>query len=162
MEEAAIATEIASFECRRRGLNPEDLAAMEREMLEVLDWRTNAPTIYEFAQWYTLLHPLTVAGDDFNAKKLLDIARSLMERAVASPTIMTKFMASETAFAAMQRAQDLLGDDVVTEIMTNEFEELMEELEVSDTNVLDALFCLENLEEPDEPVSVQLPFALSV
>ena len=42
---------------------------MEREMLVVLDWHTNAPTMYEFAQWYTLLHPLTVAGDDFNAKK---------------------------------------------------------------------------------------------
>ena len=69
MEEAAIATEIASCECTRKGLNPEDLAAMEREMLVVLDWRTNAPTMYEFAQWYTLLHPLTVAGGDFNGKK---------------------------------------------------------------------------------------------
>jgi hypothetical protein len=42
---------------------------MEREMLAVLDWHTNAPPMYEFAQWYTLLHPLTVAGYDFNAKK---------------------------------------------------------------------------------------------
>jgi hypothetical protein len=42
---------------------------MEREMLVVLDWHTKAPTMYEFAQWYTPLHPLTVAGDDFNAKK---------------------------------------------------------------------------------------------
>ena len=109
-----------------------------------------------------------------------------MERAVANPTIMTQFMASEIAFAAIQRAQELLGDDVVTEEMMNEFEVLMEELEVSDTNVLDALSCLENLDKPDEgappaaavasaavariqvenegdtsPVSVQLPYTLS-
>jgi hypothetical protein len=68
---------------------------MEREMLVVLDWHTKAPTMYEFAQWYTPLHPLTVAGDDFNAKKILVIARSLMERAVASTEIMTQFTCRE-------------------------------------------------------------------
>ena len=132
-EEAAIATEIARGECERSGLNPEDLAAVEREMLVVLDWRTNAPTMCEFDRWYTLLHPLTVEGDDFTANSLLDIARSLMERAVASPEIMTNFMASEIAFAAMQRAGELLGDDVVAEEKMDEFDVLMEELEISNT-----------------------------
>jgi hypothetical protein len=159
-EEAAIATEIARGECERSGLNPEDLAAVEREMLVVLDWRTNAPTMCEFARWYTLLHPLTVAGDDFNANSLLDIARSLMERAVASPEIMTNFMASEIAFAAMQRAGELLGDDVVTEEMLDEFDVLMEELEISDTNVLHALFCLENFEGAPPAAAVNWPTAL--
>jgi hypothetical protein len=34
--------------------------------------------------------------------------------------------------------------------MMDEFDVLMEELEVSDTTVLGALFCLENLDMPDE------------
>ena len=159
-EEAAIATEIARGECERNELNPEDLAAVEREMLVVLDWRTNAPTMCEFARWYTLLHPLTVEGDDFNANSLLDIARSLMERAVASPEIMTNFMASEIAFAAMQRAGELLGDDVVTKEMMDEFDVLMEELEISNYNVLHALICLENFEGAPPAAAVIQPAAL--
>ena len=60
----------------------------------------------------------------------------------------------------MQRAGELLGDDVVTEEMLDEFDVLMEELEISDTNVLHALFCLENFEGAPPAAAVIQPAAL--
>ena len=129
-------------------------------MLETLDWRVHPPTMHEFARLFSLLHPLTVLGDDFNAAALLDIALSFFDWAVTDPGLMASYKASQIAVAAMLVAGDQLDDQVLTEEMKEEFlEELVNEFGINDVNVMYASFYFENMdneEEHDEPLAVPI------
>ena len=140
-EEVGIAGEIATAECTRYDLDPQELNRMEAELLTTLEWRVNAPTIHEFVKYFSLLHPLNELGDDFTSQAILDIARSQVGGALPFPEIMLTFKSSEIAFAALQRA----GEQLISEEMIDALEVLMDELGIDDNCVLHATFALENL-----------------
>ena len=97
-----------------------------------------------------LLHPLTVSGDDFNAATLLTTTLSLFDWAVTNPGLMTSYKASEIAIAAMLVAGNQLDDQVITEEMREEFEDLMDEIGINDMNVLHASFYFELMDRDEE------------
>ena len=119
--------------------------ALEEEMLRTLDWHINVPTMHQFAEGYFLLHPLTAAGDDFHAEYLIEITRYQVDRAVVHPEVVMNFNPSVIAFAAMMRAEEMLDDNVLISEMKKEFdEELMKDLDLNNSVVLEASFALEN------------------
>lgn len=154
-EEVGIATEIAMSECIRNELDPMELVRIETEMLQTLEWRVHPPIMHEFARLFSLLHPLTVSGDDFNAATLLTTTLSLFDWAVTNPGLMTSYKASEIAVAAMLVAGDQLDDQVLTDDMREEFEDLMDEIGVDDVNVLHASFYFEAMDHEEEHVEQQ-------
>ena len=154
-EEVGIATEIAMSECIRNELDPMELVRIEMEMLQTLEWRVHPPIMHEFARLFSLLHPLTVSGDDFNAATLLTTTLSLFDWAVTNPGLMTSYKASEIAIAAMLVAGNQLDDQVITEEMREEFEDLMDEIGINDMNVLHASFYFEAMDHEEEHVEQQ-------
>jgi hypothetical protein len=149
-EQVGIATEIAMSECIRNALDPMELVRIETEVLQTLEWRVHPPLMHEFARLFSLLHPLAVSGDDFNTTALLNTTLSLFDRAVTIPDLMTSYKASEIAVAAMLVAGNYLDDQVVTEEMREEFEDLMYEIGFNDVNVLHASFIFENMDNEEE------------
>ncbi|KAL3808553.1 hypothetical protein ACHAXA_008342 [Cyclostephanos tholiformis] len=123
---------------------PRALAWYETDIPRALEWYLNPPTMHQFAKSFFLLHPLTAAGDDFHAGYLLDATLFQVERALVQAEVMMNSSPSYIAFAAMIRAQEELDDSVLTPEMRDEFEELMNVLELCDRGVLEMRCALEN------------------
>ena len=149
-EEVGIATEIAMSECIRNELDPMELVRIETEILQTLEWRVYPPIMHDFARLFSLLHPLTMSGDDFNAATLLTTTLSMFDWAVTIPGLMTTYKASEIAFAAMSVAGNQLDDQVITDEIREEFEDLMVEIGINDMNVLHASFYFEFMNRDEE------------
>ena len=151
-ENVSIATEIATQACVDFNIRMQDLASMERKMLQTLNWRVNAPTIHEFLHVFA---PLMNNGEYF-----VDIARFHIDEAVIHPQIMNNYKPSVIAFAALMRADDIVYNALMPEFVSDnedsdddydlgwefrgEYDDLMDALGLDDRVVQEATFALTN------------------
>jgi hypothetical protein len=108
------------------------LSSREKEMLRALDGHLNPPTMQQFVEIFILLHPLTLAGDNFHAKYLLEAAIIQFDGAdpKVQAEVMMSYRPSGFAYDAITCAQYGLDKTVLNSKMREEFKELMDILDL--------------------------------
>lgn len=108
-------------------VDPQEIYEMEMEILVLLDWRLNPPTVHQFAINFSQLHPL---GERCSTaiSYLYESTRYQAEIAVFSPELLATFKSSVIAFAALKNAEEKIAADnphILTAGMNQYFEALM-------------------------------------
>ena len=108
-------------------VDPQEIYAMEMDILVVLDWRLNPPSLHQFAINFAQLHPL---GDccSTTTSYLYEAMRYQVELAIFSPELLAAFTSSVIAYAALKNAEEKIGYDnphILTDDMKQSFEALM-------------------------------------
>lgn len=108
-------------------VNPKEIYEMEIEILLLLDWRMNPPTLHQFALNFSQLHPL---GDccSTTTSYLYEATRYQVELAIFIPALLAKFKPSVIAYAALKNAEEKIASDnphILTAEMKQSFETLM-------------------------------------
>ena len=122
----------------------DEVLDMEKDMLQVLDWRINPPTMHQFAIGYSQMHPLgrrSVNLTDY----LYEITRYQMELSIFFPQLMMNYQPSVLAFAAMLRAEEEVDPRILTAKMRENFFSLQTILGMDPCHVNEARSALENL-----------------
>jgi hypothetical protein len=107
--------------------NPKEIYEMEMNILLLLDWRMNPPTLHQFALNFSQLHPL---GDccSTTTSYLYEATRYQVELAIFIPALLAKFKSSVIAYAALKNAEEKIASDnphILTAEMKQSFETLM-------------------------------------
>lgn len=108
-------------------VNPQEIYAMEMDILQILDWRLNPPTLHQFALNFSQLHPL---GDccSTTTSYLYEATRYQVELAIFIPALLAKFTSSVIVYAALKNAEEKIASDnphILTADMKQSFEALM-------------------------------------
>ncbi len=108
-------------------VDPQEIYDMEMEILVLLDWRLNPPTVHQFAINFSQLHPL---GDRCSTtiSYLYEATRYQAELAIFSPELLATFKSSVIAFAALKNAEEKIAADnphILTASTNQSFEALM-------------------------------------
>eukprot|EP00986_Skeletonema_menzelii_P005909 scaffold2231_cov122-Skeletonema_menzelii.AAC.1 len=108
-------------------VDPQEIYEMEMDILVLLDWRLNPPTLHQFAVNFTQLHPL---GDccSTTTSYLYEATRYQVELAIFSPELLAAFTSSIIAYAALKNAEEKIAADnphILTDDMQQSFEALM-------------------------------------
>lgn len=115
----------------------DDLADMETEMLQTLDWQLNPPTMHQFAMNYVVLHPLARVSDRFTSY-LYEATRYQVELALYVPHLLEQFKPSVLAFAAMLNASEKVDPRVLTPGMKEQWCSIMPFVHMDPIQVSDA------------------------
>ncbi len=108
-------------------VDPQEIYQMEMEILVLLDWRLNPPTIHQFAINFFQLHPF-VDRCPTTITYLYEATRYQAELAVFSPELLATFKSSVIAFAALKNAEEKIAADnphIITAGMNESFFALM-------------------------------------
>ena len=108
-------------------VDPQEIYEMEMNILVLLDWRLNPPTLHQFAINFSQLHPL---GDccSTTTSYLYEATRYQVELAIFSPELLATFTSSVIAYAALKNAEEKITVDnphILTPDMNQSFEALM-------------------------------------
>jgi hypothetical protein len=115
----------------------------EEDMLAILDWRIDPPTMHHFAMSYIQLHPLR-RRDAHLSDYIYEMTAYQIEQAIFSRELMMNYKPSVIAYAAMLRAGEELSKRVFTDEMRDKFFSLEEILNADPRHVQEAVFALEN------------------
>ena len=97
---------------------PQNILDMEMNMLCVLDWNVNPPTLHSFAFMLCKLHPLS----DICAESgvyLYESTRYQVELAILVPELLVNFKSSTIVYAAMKNAEEKIYADNPRILATN-------------------------------------------
>ena len=108
-------------------VDPQEIYEMEMDILVLLDWRLNPPTLHQFAINFSQLHPL---GDycSTTTSYLYEATRYQVELAIFLPELLAAFTSSVIAYAALKNAEEKIAADnphIITDEMKQSFEALM-------------------------------------
>jgi len=150
-----LANDLCTLVGRENVCTPQQISAMEKELLKTLDWKVNAPTMQDFVRLYVDLHPLGKLGarsDTFVAQYLHEITRYQVEQAIYKQELMMNYKPSIIAFAAMLRVEEQLDNNVLpTNVRETETLLLHRELKLEPAETEECLFALENYTEKITP-----------
>lgn len=116
-------------------VNPQKIYEMERNILQILDWRLNPPTMHQFALNFSQLHPLGYCCSVTKSSYLYEATRYQVELAVFVPDLLTKFKPSDVVFAAMKNAEERIETDCPG-ILTNEMKQSFERMLMEDPSII--------------------------
>ena len=122
----------------------DEILNMEKEMLQVLDWRLSPPTVHQFAFRYSQMHPLGRRSANLN-DCIYVITRYQVERSIFFPQLMMNYQPSVLAFAAMLRAEEEVDPRILTAKMRENFFSLQTILGMDPCKVIEARSALKNL-----------------
>lgn len=108
-------------------VDPQDIIEMEMEILVLLDWRLNPPTIHQFAINFSQLHPLRDCCST-TTSYLYEATRYQAELAIFSPELLETFKSSVIAYAALKNAEEKIAAEnphILTADMKQSFEARM-------------------------------------
>mmetsp|Transcript_38943 Transcript_38943/g.81468 ORF Transcript_38943/g.81468 Transcript_38943/m.81468 type:complete len:275 (+) Transcript_38943:86-910(+) len=135
---------------------------MEEEMLRVLEWRVNPPTMHHFADRLIKLHPLARC-DLVSGNRIGELVRYQLERVLYFSELMMNYRPSIMAFAAIMRAEEELDSRLLTVNMREKFLSLQSKLKMDICEVDECMSALENsipqLEDPEGPGNDVVPSA---
>ena len=121
-----------------------DIFDVEKDMLQVLKWRINPPTMHQFASKFTMIHPLGRRDVDI-CEYLNDMTRYQMELAIFYPELMMNYKLSVLVYAGMLRAEEEINYSLLTEEMREDFFSLHDTMNLDPCQVEEARSALENL-----------------
>ena len=88
----------------------DEVMAMEKRMLEVLEWKLNGPTMHQFVRLFSELHPLRLT--DVEAMDYIyEVTRHQVELVLLRPQLLMTFKPSVIALACMLRAEEAIGNN---------------------------------------------------
>ena len=110
-------------------VDPEQIYKMEMDILQVLDWRLNPPTLHQFALNFSQLHPLGESCSN-SSSYLYEATRYQVELAIFIPALLSKFASSVIVYAALKNTEEKIASEnphILTEDMKQAFEALMKD-----------------------------------
>lgn len=113
--------------------------AMEQDILVVLEWFVNPPSMHQVAMALSQIHPLRYASPSNNSY-VYEAARFQCELAVFLPDLLQAYKPSEIVFAAMLNAMEKVDPIILTCQMTAQFMSLLQmpQLGMNESRVTEA------------------------
>lgn len=104
--------------------DPEQILAVEQDIVQVLGWYVNPPTMHQIALAFSQIHPLKDVSTKNNSY-VYEAARYQVELAVFVPDLLQKYKSSTLVYAAMLNAMEKVDPFVLNAKLKARFLSLM-------------------------------------